>query len=484
MKSLLEHLEAAGESCTPQIRSAFFALEARLAELEALVRAQAQEIRELKRRLNQNSMNSSLPPSSDPPFLKPAKPKKPSGRRRGGQSGHEPHQRTLLPPERVDRVVEHSPNLCRHCGHRFALPHQEIGSPERRQVIELPPIRAEVVEHRLHRLRCPVCRAITPGIAPAAVTGPVTFGARLVAFSTMLTVRLRASRRGVRQVLGDLLDVGPPCVGQLQQLLEEASTASLPAYQQVRAALRASPAIGVDETSWTLRGRPYWLWAGVTSRLSFFRLAARRSGWARERLLGRRYAGVVTSDRHGAYNALAPPQRQLCWAHLKRDFVDWQGYGGAAERIGHWAEAESDRLFALWHRFRAGEIDRAWLRRHLQPLQARVRRLLERGTRCGVRRVEKSTKQLLGLWPALWSFALYAGVEPTNNEAERALRAGVIWRKTSFGSQSGRGLRLVERLLTVAETCKKQNRDLLGYLTGAIEAHRTGRIPPLLVATP
>jgi transposase len=188
--------------------------------------------------------------------------------------------------------------------------------------------------------------------------------------------------------------------------------------------------------------------------------------------------------RGNSNNDLSPPQRQLCWAHLKRDFADWQHYGGAAGQIGVWAEAEAERLFALWHRFRAGELDRAALKEDLQPLRARMRRLLLRGTRCGVRRVERSTKQLLTLWPALWSFALHTGVEPTNNEAERALRAGVIWRKTSFGSQSGRGLRLVERLLTVAETGKKQQRDLLGYLTTAIAAHRTGLRPPVLITTP
>jgi transposase len=483
MTSLLEHLEAAGERCTPQIRAAFLALESRLAELEARLYAQAEEIEELKRRLKLNSTNSSLPPSQDPPHFSRPSTKKPTGRRRGAQPGHEPHQCSLLAPELVDAVEEHYPTRCRHCGHAFRL-REEVGPPERRQVIELPEIRARVTEHRLHRMRCPLCRKLTSAPAPAGVSASVNFGPRLGAFSAMLTVRLRASRRGLQQVLDDLLDVEPPSLGALQQLLEEASAATLPAYREVRSVMRRSAAVGVDETSWSLRGQPYWLWTAVSYQLSFFRLAARRSGWARQRLLGRRFRGLVTSDRLGAYNDLSPPHRQLCWAHLKRDFIDWQHYGGAAGQIGTWAEAEAERLFALWHRFRAQELDRAALQRDLQPLRARMRRLLSRGTRCGVRRVEKSTKQLLTLWPALWSFVTYAGVEPTNNEAERALRAGVIWRKTSFGSQSGRGLRLVERLLTVAETCKKQQRDLLGYLTAAIEAHRTGLQPPVLITTP
>lgn len=484
MASLLEHLVAAGESCTPGLRSAFLALEKRVAELEALVHAQADEISELRRRLKRSSLNSSLPPSSDPPHLKRARQKKgKSGRRRGAQPGHEPHQRSLLPRERVDRFVDHYPGLCRYCGHRFAL-RQEVGTPERRQEIELPVVRALLIEHRLHRLLCPDCGRTTPAIAPPSVRGGISFGARLSALCALLTVRLRASRRNLQRVLADLLDVEPPSVGALQQLLEEASAACAPAYQQVKESMRSSPAVGVDETTWSLRGRTYWLWTAVTRTLSCFRIANRRSGWARQRLLGVRYAGMVTSDRLPLYNGVPPPRRQLCWAHLKRDFADWQSYGSKAERVARALERCAGDLFVHWHGYCAGEVDRAELRARLQPVQAQTRALLERGTGCGVSRVQKSCKQLLELWPALWNFSVHAGVEPTNNEAERALRAGVIWRKTSFGSQSGKGLRLVERLLTVAETCKKQKKDLLGYLTETVTASRTGRLPRPLLTTP
>ncbi len=482
MASLLEHLEAAGESCTPGLRSAFLALEKRVAELEALVHAQAGEIRELKRRLKRSSMNSSLPSSSDPPHLKRQRQKKKTGRRRGAQPGHEPHQRSLLPPERVDRFVDHYPTLSRHCGHRFGR-RQEVGTPERRQEIERPEIRALLIEHHLHRLRCPCCGGTTPAIAPASVRGVISVGARLSALCAMLTVRLRASRRNLQRVLGDLLDVPAPSVGLLQQLLEEVSAACTPAYQQVRQSMRSSSAVGVDETTWSLRGRTYWLWTAVTRTLSCFRIANRRSGWARQRLLGVRYGGIMTSDRLALYHGVPPPQRQLCWAHLKRDFADWQSYGGRAEKVARALERCTRDLFVLWHGYCAGEYDRAELQSRLQPLQEQVRTLLGRATCCGTRRVQKSCKQLLELWPALWNFSVHPGVEPTNNEAERALRAGVIWRKTSFGSQSGKGLRLVERLLTVAETCKKQNQDLLDYLTNAVTASRTGRLPPPLLAT-
>lgn len=478
--STVEHLERAGEVLSPAVRAAILALEAQLEAALGRIAALEAHIRELERRLSQNSTNSSLPPSKDPPGNAP-RAKKKSGRRRGAQPGHEAHRRSLVPLERVDELQEHYPEQCRHCGHGFAL-WQEVGRPERRQVIELPEVRARIIEHRLHRLLCPCCQAVTAAEAPAGVGAPVVFGAHLGAFAAVVTVRLRVSRRNLHALLGDLLDVEPPCVGQLQALLEEASQAALPAYRQVRAALRHSPAVGVDETGWRLRGRPYWLWGATTRRLSFYRLARRRNRLALCRLLGWDYPGIVGSDRLSTYAGRDPRRRQHCWAHLRRDFRDWQSRGSVARAIGTGAEVEAGRIFHHWHRFGRGEIDRAELKRALRLPKARFTRLLYRGALCGEAKLEKTCEQLLLSWEALWSFVEHPQVEPTNNETERALRAGVIWRKTSFGSQSGRGLRFVERLLTLAETCKKQAIDLLGYLRGAILARRLGHPPPALLA--
>ncbi len=476
----VERLERAGEVLSPGVRAAILALEEENGRLRAEVARALARIEDLERRLGCNSTNSSLPPSQDPPgTARAAKPK--SSRRRGAQPGHEPHRRSLVPVERVDEVKDHYPEQCGHCGHRFAL-WQEVGRPERRQVIELPPIRARITEHRLHRLLCPCCRQISAAEAPAGVEAPVVFGPQLVALAAVVTVRLRASRRNLHRLLGDLLDVEPPCVGQLQALLEEVSGATLSAYREIRVALRESPAVGVDETGWQLRQLRYWLWGATTRELSFYRLARQRSRLALSRLLGRHYGGIVTSDRLSTYGGRDPRRRQHCWAHLLRDFCAWQSRGGVARQIGGCAEAEGQRIFPLWHRFRCGEVDRAELKRAIRLPKARLTRLLYRGAECGDPKLEKTCEQLLLTWEALWNFVEHEYVEPTNNETERALRAGVIWRKTSFGSQSGRGLHLVERLLSVAETCKKQTIDLLGYLSAAITAQRLGQPAPVLLA--
>lgn len=204
----MERLERAGEVLSPGVRAAILALEEENCLLRAELARALARIRELERRLGRNSTNSSLPPSKDPPGTVRAAPPK-SPRKRGAQPGHEPHRRSLEPVERIDEFQDHYPEQCRHCGHRFAL-WQEVGLPVRRQVIELPEIRARLTEHRLHRLLCPCCRQVSAAEAPAGVEAPVVFGPHLVALAAVVTVRLRASRRNLRALLGDLLDVEPP----------------------------------------------------------------------------------------------------------------------------------------------------------------------------------------------------------------------------------------------------------------------------------
>ena len=166
---------------------------------------------------------------------------------------------------------------------------------------------------------------------------------------------------------------------------------------------------------------------------------------------------------------------------LQRDFQGLADRGGEAEPIGRWGLAEIERLFALWHRFKAGEFDGHELRRRLIPLQARLGRLLRRGQESPDHNAAGLCRELAKWWPALWTFARVDGVEPTNNVAERALRPAVLWRKGSFGSDSEAGSRFAERLLTVAATCQRQGRGLLDFLVAAGEAALLGTGPPSLL---
>jgi transposase len=198
-------------------------------------------------------------------------------------------------------------------------------------------------------------------------------------------------------------------------------------------------------------------------------------------LLGHKMKGVLCSDRWSVYGCWKTELRQVCWAHLKRDFQKLVDRGGAAKKYGEAGQSAVHILFHEWHLFRGGG-SRAKLQRELEPLRELMREWLEAGTRCCDAKTAAFCQNLLDLEPALWTFLYHKGVEPTNNHAERILRTGVLWRKNAFGCQSEAGCRFVERILTVAQTLRLQKRPVFAYLVEAVAAHRAGSpIPKLLI---
>jgi transposase len=288
------------------------------------------------------------------------------------------------------------------------------------------------------------------------------------------------SRREVRQLLQDLWQVRVSLGAVVRQ--EQGQSAALaPVVAEAQAAIQQAAVVNMDETGWRQEQRRAWLWTAVTAELTVFSIDRSRGGAALGALLGIDFAGVVGSDRWSAYSRYPAERRALCYAHLKRDFQGLVDRGGEAESIGRWGLAEIERLFALWRGFRAGEFDRQELRRRLIPLQARLGRLLRHGQDNPDRKAAALCRELRKWWPALWAFARVAGVEPTNNVAERALRPAVLWRKGSFGCDSEAGSRFAERLRTVVATCRQQGRALLDFLVAAGEAALHGTAAPSLL---
>jgi transposase len=436
-----------------------------------------ERIRKLEARLGQTSANSSRPPSSDPPQA-PARPKAlPSGRKRGGQPGHRGACRALLPVEQVDEVMAVVPERCRHCQQPFP----ETGGGRRgrvwrHQVVELLPLAVRVTEYQMAGRRCGQCGKRTRAELPVGVPRR-PFGLRLTAVIALLSGRYRLSRREVRQLLRDLWAVRVSLGAVVRQ--EQAQSAALaPIVEEAQAAVQQAAVVNMDETGWRQEQQRAWLWTAVTDTLTVFWIDRTRSGAAMEALLGPAFRGVVGSDRWSAYNRFPAERRALCYAHLKRDFQALVDRGGEAEAVGRWGLAEIKRLFALWHRFRTGEFDRQELLHRLVPLQARMGRLLRRGKENADRKASALCRELDKWWAALWTFARVEGVEPTNNGAEHALRPAVLWRKSSFGSDSEAGSRFAERLLTVVATCRQQGRPLLAFLVATNEAALRGTGAP------
>src|SRR5712692_8149159 len=450
------------------------------AALRAQNAALQARIRELEARLGQNSANSSRPPSSDPPHIPPKRRPRPSGRKRGGQPGHRGSFRALLPVEQVDEIVAVVPERCRHCQQPFPEPAGRRGGRVwRHQVVELLPLAVRVTEYQMGVRRCPACGKRTRADLPPGVPRR-PFGARLTAVIALLSGRYRLSRREVRQLLQELWAVRVSLGAVVRE--EQAQSAALaPVVEEARAAVQQVAVVNMDETGWRQAKQRAWLWTAGTAPLTVFWIDRARSGAAVEALLGPGFLGVVGSDRWSAYSRFPAERRALCHAHLKRDFQALVDRGGEAEPIGRWGLAEIERLFALWHRFRAGECDRKELRRRLIPLQARLGRLLRRGQESPDRKAAGLCRELTKWWAALWTFARVERVEPTNNRSERMLRPAVLWRKGSFGCDSEAGSRFAERMLTVAATCRQRGRGLLAFLVAAGEAALRGSSPPSLL---
>jgi transposase len=448
------------------------ALRAEADELRVKVCALQQQVQELQQQLNQNSTNSSRPPSTDPPTVKRRPPRAGSGRKPGGQAGHVRRQRPLLPPDHTEVL---KPTQCRRCGHALQ---GDDPQPLRHQVLELPQIRPEVTEYQLHRLRCPDCGLTTCAALPAGIpTGGQ--GPRLQAVLALMTGAYRMSKRMVETFCADVLGA-PICAGQV--CASEAETAATidPVVQELREYARSRPA-NVDETGWWQKQQRGWLWIVVTQAVTVFTVALSRAAAVAQELVDPSAGQVITTDRYKGYLWLPLRQRQVCWAHLIRDFQAMVDRASAGSAIGEELLCCADDVFTWWYRVRDGTMSRSTFQRYMAELRPWVRSQLEAGSVSPCAKTAGACREILAVEPALWTFVRVEGVEPTNNAAERALRHAVLWRKTSYGTNSEVGSRFVENILSIVATCRQQGRNVLEFLTACTLAAQHQAWPPSLL---
>jgi transposase len=453
-------------------------MDEQIRRLEERVARQDERIAELERRLGRNSRNSSQPPSADPPSTPPRRGKDPSGRKPGGQAGHEGRGRELLPTSAVDEVIVHWPARC-GCGHVFGEGDLvAVGKPVRHQVEELPRLVVTVTEHQCPRVRCPGCGKRARAELPAAVA-PSAFGPRFHAAVAVLSVRNRVSRRDVVECCEQLFGARISA-GTVDAILQRVADALADPDADLLERVRGAKALNMDETGWRTAGQRRALWGGFTDRHAVLRVRTdRHEDHARELLAGT--SAIVTSDRWWAYTHLPLARRQICWAHLRRDFKAHAEGLGTEKDLGEEGLRVCEELFWTWEIYQHTG-DRRELTRRVRALRREFKPILRTyaGKQARYRHTRGMARNLLKVWPALWTFADHKGVEPTNNHAERALRGSVIYRKLSLGTQSDDGERRIERLLSVHTTCRLQRRPLHHYLVDAFTAHARGDPVPLL----
>jgi transposase len=447
--------------------------DARNAELEARVLALEAQVRDLLDKLKPPSPRVVTPQP-------PAPTKKPTGKKPGAQPGHPPLMKELVPPERVNEVVRYVPKRCAKCDEPLPT---KMGAkdpePKRHQVAELPPVMVQITEHQAHGRTCPCCGEVTWATVPAEVRAH-SVGPKLTAFMGLLAGVHGVSKRGIEELVDQAFDVSI-ALGTVSNREQELSAALESAHAEARQAIASADVKHADETGWKEAGKKRWLWVAAISSVVYFVIHPCRNLSALKRLVGEQFRGILCSDRWCVYDEWPNGMRQLCWAHLKRNWEKQVARGGAAKRLGEaWLEMQS-QVFELWHRFRDAKCTRHELGDQLAPLILAMMEILESGRRSRDRVLVRFCARLTEVSADLWTFVVVEGVEPTNNHAERVLRRAVLWRRRSFGCHSADGCRFVERILTVVQTLRLQKRSVLTFLSEAIRAHRAGTTAPRLV---
>lgn len=466
----------------PSLDERIAALEAALEARDALIADLRKEIAELREKQDRNSTNSHLPPSSDGPGAGsrsggPRRKKSKSKRKRGGQKGRRGSHRRLAAPELVDEFIDLFPTSCSGCASH--LPSTVDRDAQRYQQVDLREYGPHLTEWRRHEVECPRCGTTTRARYDASQIPNSPFGPGLTAVVALLTGVYHLSRRQAQRLLHELFDVSIS-LGALSALERRASDALEPAYDEVVREVEEAGVKHTDATSWLRAGILTSLWTLATASATVFAIFANGARKTVRPFFGR-CRGILVSDRATVFGFWLMSARQICWAHLLRKFISFSERDGPEGRFGRELLDYTALVFEYWQGFRDKMLTRDEFEAWLRPVRNALERVLEAAAKSGIARLSGSCIDILAHREALWTFVTEEGVEPTNNHAERELRAFVLWRKRSFGSQSDRGERFAERVMTVAHTARKQGQAVLAFLVRSIEASLAGATAPRLL---
>ena len=433
------------------------------------------QVQALQEKSRINSSNSSKAPSSDMARgKKTVVERKKSGKKQGGQLGRVGKSRELSDSLEVCIQVC-PPQISCECG--AAVHPTKLLS--RHQSIEIPVIKPVVTEYRVYAGQCQGCGKCHEGQLPTGVTHALV-GPGLLALMGTLTGGYRLSKRMVQSLLHDVFGT-TLSLGLISQSEAVISAALAPITEQAHQHVQSAAVVHCDETGHKERHARHWMWVAIAGLVSVFLARAGRSAKEAKELLGEGFAGTLITDRHGAYNWVDMARRQLCWAHLLRDFTKIAERSGVAGQIGWLLAEHTRRMFRYWHQVQSGQLKQPQFEQVMSVMSANIEQALQRGVDCGESKTANTCKRLLNARAGLWTFVRTPGVMPTNNLAERSIRHYVIWRKISLGTQSARGSLYTQRVMTIVGSCKLQGRNVLEFMTQAMNAHFGKNTTPSLV---
>ena len=401
-------------------------------------------VAELEERLNLNSSDSSKPPSTDQKKNK----QKPKG---GAVVGHQGYFRKLS--DQVDRHVLSTIEQCNHCGSQDLIqrPSQLF------QQIDIPEIKPIVTQIECQKRQCRACGKNLAAPFPEGFDR-TSFGPKLISFIGLCSSAYRMSKRTVQILLKNLLDVDIS-LGSIPAMERKVSKGLKPCFESLISKVDACRVAYVDETSFRQEAQTCYVWTATTQNESLIRILPTRGLSSLAQIRPRNHQGITVTDRYQVYSY---KRHQYCLAHIYRDFKKFAQRDSPDGELGKRALFEMDEIFKATR-----ETCRKTMQTRVGYRKKKLEHILEEAIASGSDSLYGFADRLLKHYEKLFLFTRYQDVEATNNAAERSLRHIVLWRKTSYGTQSVEGSRFLERAVSIWMTLKKQKRDILSFLEQA-----------------
>lgn len=410
-------------------------------------------VAELEERLGLNSTNSSKPPSTDQKRNK----QKPKG---GARKGHPGQFRKLF--DHVDKHMTSKMSQCKYCGSKDL----QKRSSQFFDQVDIPEIEPFVTRIECCKYRCKGCGRKQVASFPEGYD-KTSFGPKLISFISLCSSAYRMSKRTTQGLLKNLLNV-EISLGSIPSMEKKISRALYPSFEALQKRVDQTKVAYVDETSFREQAQTCYVWTATTDKDTLLRILPTRGLQSLDQIRPRSHPGITVTDRYQVYDY---KRQQYCLAHLYRDFKKFAQRDGPDGELGSRALFEMDEIFKMAH-----EPCRKTMQARVGYRKKRLESILEDAFANGSDKMSRFAERLLSHYAKLFLFIRYQGVEATNNAAERSLRHIVLWRKTSYGTQSEEGSRFMERAVSIWMTLKKQGKGAFCFFQEAYSSTFNPRI--------
>jgi len=432
---------------------------ARIAELEAQVKALEAKVALLlaelsKRDLAKDSTNSHNPPSQDKYSTRVRKSlRKKSKRKSGGQKGHKGHHLEMVSEPSIEHELKS--HYCQQCGHDLSGESHELIS--KRQVVELPPIEPIYVQYSQYGCACPHCSHQQKAAYPQGVNSPIQYGASIESLVSYLSVFQYVPYKRLKMLLKDVVGL-ELSEGSIANLLTRSSEKMKVVYQAIKEQLEASYYAGSDETGAKVNGEKWWIWVWQNALNTFLNISKSRGFQAIEEVFPQGLAHtIVGSDRWPAQLKMVAGGKQLCLAHLLRDLV-WIEQSEKSE----WAKQLQELFLTAIQLKKAQLADQDLVNEssRIEDLEEKLNQLLAVPLPEGKEaQAVKFQKAMIKNRQYLFTFLYHTQVPFDNNGSERAIRNVKVKQKISGQFKSGQESFCIIR--SVIDTIAKRGLNLM-----------------------